>query len=41
MIEFISNKYQIREIEFKSTGKNAALKTLLEEAFQNAFLTNL
>ena len=36
MIEFISNKHQIKKIEFKSTGKNATLKTLLEKAFPNA-----
>ena len=40
MIEFISGKYQIQKIKFKSTGKNAALKTLLEKAFPNAFLSN-
>lgn len=35
MIKFILNKYQIQKIEFKSTGKNTALKTLLEKAFPN------
>ena len=40
MMEFISDKYQIQKIEFKSTGKNIALKTLLEKAFPNACLSN-
>ena len=39
MIEFILDKYQIKKIEFKSTGKNVALKTLLEKAFPNAFFS--
>ena len=38
MIEFISGKYQIQKIEFKSTDKNAALKTLLEKAFPDVSL---
>lgn len=41
MIEFISDKYQIQKIEFKSTGKNVALKTLLEKAFPNAIFSSL
>lgn len=36
MIEFISDKYQIKKIEFKSTGKNKSVKTLLSESFLNA-----
>ncbi len=40
MIEFISDKYQIQKIEFKTTGKNETVKTLLTEAFQNVALTN-
>ena len=40
MIEFISDKYQIQKIEFKSTAKNVALTTLLEKAFPNAYLSN-
>ena len=36
MIKFISDKYQIQKIEFKSTGKNEAVKTMLKEAFPNA-----
>ncbi len=40
MMEFISDKYQIQKIEFKSTSKNVALKTLLEKAFPNACLSN-
>lgn len=34
MIEFILDKYQIKNIEFKSTDKNAELKTLLSESFR-------
>lgn len=40
MIEFISDKYQIKNIEFKSTGKNESIKTLLSESFPNATITN-
>ena len=40
MIEFISDKYQIQKIEFKSTGKNVAFKTFLEKVFPNAYLSN-
>lgn len=40
MIEFILDKHQIKNIEFKSTGKNGELKTLLEKAFPYAFLIN-
>ncbi|MFR1475982.1 MAG: hypothetical protein ACLSB9_09720 [Hydrogeniiclostridium mannosilyticum] len=36
MIEFISDKYQIKKIEFESTGKNESVKTLLSESFPNA-----
>ncbi len=36
MIKFISDKYQIQKIEFKSTGKNEAVKMMLKEAFPNA-----
>ena len=36
MIEFISDKHPIKRIEFQSTGKNAAFKTLFKKAFQNA-----
>ena len=40
MIEFISDKYQIKKMAFKSTGKNVALKTLLSESFSNATIVN-
>ena len=40
MIEFISDKYQIKKIKFESTGKNVSLKTFLEKAFPNACLSN-
>ena len=40
MIEFISDKYQIKKIEFESTGKNEAVKTLLSESFPNAAIVN-
>lgn len=40
MIEFILDKYQIQKIEFKSTGKNLSLKTLLSESFPNATIVN-
>lgn len=40
MIEFILDKYPIQKIEFKSTGKNETVKTLLEKAFPNACLSN-
>lgn len=33
MIKFISEKYHIKIIEFKSTGKNETLEALLKEAF--------
>lgn len=36
MIKFISDKYQIQKIEFKSTGKNETVKMMLKEAFPNA-----
>ena len=40
MVEFISDKYQIKKIEFESTSKNEAVKTLLSESFPNAAITN-
>lgn len=40
MMEFISDKYQIQKIEFESTGKNEAVKTLLSESFPNATIAN-
>lgn len=40
MIEFISDKYRIKKIEFESTGKNEAVKTLLSESFPNATIVN-
>lgn len=40
IIEFISNKFQIKEIEFKSTGRNEAFRAFLEEKFPNAFFRN-
>mgnify|MGYP002640530957 CR=1 FL=1 len=40
MIEFISDKYQIKKIEFESTGKNETVKTLLSESFPNAAIVN-
>lgn len=40
MIDFISDKYQIQKIEFKSTDKNVALKKLLEKAFPDVSLPN-
>ena len=40
MIEFILEKCQVKKIEFKSTGKNEAIKTLLSESFPNATITN-
>ena len=40
MIEFISDKYQIKKIEFESTYKNESVKTLLSESFSNATIVN-
>ena len=40
MIEFISDKYQIQKIEFKTTGENETVKTLLSESFPNATITD-
>lgn len=40
MIDFISDQYQIQKIEFKLTGKNTALKTLLEKTFPYATIVN-
>lgn len=40
MIEFISDKYKIKKIEFESTGKNEAVKTLLSKLFPNAVIVN-
>ena len=40
MIKFISDKYQIQKIEFKLTGKNESVKTLLSESFPNAAIVN-
>ena len=40
MIEFISDKHPIKRIEFQSTGKNAAFKTLLSKSFPNAVIVN-
>jgi FkbH-like protein len=39
LLEFIADKHQISKIEFKSTGKNADTKTLLN-GFPNAVLVN-
>ena len=36
MIEFILDKYQIKKIEFESTGKNETVKIMLKEALSNA-----
>ncbi len=35
MIEFILDKYQVKKIEFRSTGKNEAIKILFDTAFPN------
>lgn len=40
MIGFILDKYQIKKIEFESTGKNESVKTLLSESFPNATIVN-
>ena len=40
MIEFISDKYQIKKVEFESTGKNESVKKLLSESFPNATIAN-
>lgn len=40
MLEFIADKHQINSIEFKSTGKNEDIKTLLLQSFPNAILKN-
>lgn len=40
MIEFIADKYQIKNIEFKATGKNDDVKILLLRAFPGATLKN-
>ena len=37
MIGFISDKFQIQKIEFKTTGKNESVKMMLKGAFPNAF----
>lgn len=39
MIDYILDKHQIREVEFKSTSKNNDLKTLLVESFPDVLLT--
>lgn len=40
LLKFIADKHQINKIEFKSTGKNEDVKTLLVENFPNVALTN-
>ena len=40
IIGFISDKYQIKNIEFKSTGKNELVKIFLSKSFPNAIITN-
>lgn len=40
MFKFIMEKHQINKIEFKSTGKNGELKTILSESFPNATITD-
>ena len=40
MIEFILDKHPIKQIQFKSTDKNEAIKILLVGAFPNAVFTN-
>lgn len=40
MIEFILDKHPIKQIQFKSTDKNEAIKILLVGAFPNAAFTN-
>lgn len=40
MVEFILTKHKITSIRFKSTGKNADIKSFLLKAFPNATLTN-
>ena len=40
MIGFILDKHQIKNIEYKSTGKNAVLKTLLSKLFPKAAIIN-
>lgn len=39
MLDFIADKYEIRKLEFYSTGKNEAIKTLLLKTFSNVTLT--
>ncbi|MDD2362490.1 MAG: hypothetical protein PHH84_05975, partial [Oscillospiraceae bacterium] len=40
LLEFIADKHQINKIEFKSTGKNEDIKTLLLVNFPNVVLIN-
>lgn len=40
LIDFIVDKYQIRSIKFKTTGKNEDIKRLLLKSFPNATITN-
>lgn len=39
MIEFITNKYQIKKVDFKSTGKNEETKRFLLESFPHSNIT--
>jgi FkbH-like protein len=41
LLNFIADKHQIKNIQFKETGKNEDLKALLLKAFPNATLTEL
>lgn len=40
MLKFIADKYEILKFEFRSTGKNEVIKSLLSEAFSNAAITH-
>jgi len=40
MLKFIADKYEITNIEFRSTGKNEAIKSLLATTFPNTAITN-
>jgi len=40
MLKFIADKHEITSVEFKPTGKNDDIKTLLAKAFPNAVLIN-
>lgn len=40
ILEFIAKNHEIIKIDFRSTGKNEDIKTLLQKAFPNAVVTN-